>query len=605
MSSSSLHYTPNLRDIEFNLFEFLDIGRTSLGKAPFGDLDETAARQMLETFSQLCTQELAKSFDESEHNPPKLVNGEVKLPPGLKAAMGAFYDAGMHLLEVPTHLNGLGAPPSLGWAAFELLLGSNPSLAFYTLGNLLVRIIDRLGTESQKKRFLPHSLDRRWSGSMVLTEPDAGSDVGAARTKARQVDGDLWEIEGVKRFITNGESDIAENIIHMVLARPEGAAPGTKGLSLFVVPKFWVNEDGSLGEHNNVVCTKLEKKMGLKGSVTCELTFGDGKPTRGLLLGNVHDGIRQMFHIIENARMAVGLKSMAALSAGYFRALAFAKDRLQGSDLAKARDKTAPRVAILQHPDVRRMLMAQKAHAEGMRALCLFTASTQDQVELQGGHRSTAAGEADVLNDMLLPLVKGYCSEKAYELLSLSLQVHGGSGYLTDYPVEQYIRDQKIDSLYEGTTHIQALDLLMRKVARDGGATLQGLLSRIRETAEGEEGGPELKTERAALAEALGQLETMLGTLMGKLGESVYHVGFQGNRVLAAVAEVVIGWLLVRHAAVSLDRMKTNPGDKAFYSGKVASARWYCHEVLPGIAHAARMVENGNLDLMDVPEESF
>ncbi|WP_163777103.1 acyl-CoA dehydrogenase [Myxococcus vastator] len=601
--SSSNHYVPNLRDIEFNLFEFLDIGRASLGHAPFGDLDETAARQMLQMFAQLSVNELAQSYEEPEHHPPKLENGEVTLPPGLKKAMNAFFDAGMHLLEQPPHLGGMGAPPSLGWAAFELLVGANSSLAFYTLGNLLARIIDRLGTDAQKQRFLPHMLDRRWGGSMVLTEPDAGSDVGAARTKARRVSDDVWEIEGVKRFITNGDSDMSENIIHMVLARPEGAAPGTKGLSLFVVPKYWVNEDGSMGEANGVVCTKLEKKMGLKGSVTCEMTFGDGKPCRGLLLGEVHDGIRQMFYIIEQARMAVGVKSMATLSAGYGRALAFSKDRLQGADLMQARDKTAPRVPIFRHPDVRRMLMAQKAHAEGMRALCLYTAFIQDGVERKGGHRATEAGELDTLNDMLLPLVKGYCSEKAYELLALSLQVHGGSGYLQDYPVEQYIRDQKIDTLYEGTTHIQALDLLMRKVARDGGATLQGLLSQIRETAE--RTGEGLEAERAALGRALGDLETMLGTLMGKLGESVYHVGLQGNRVLAAVAEVVIGWLLVRHAEVAQERMKSNPGDHAFYVGKLASARWFCHEVLPGVAHATRMVEHGNLDLMEVPEESF
>ena len=603
--TSPSHYVPNLRDIEFNLFEFLDIGRTSLGRAPFGDLDETAARQMLQTFAQLCTNELASAFDEAEHTPPKLEGGKVTLPPGMKNAMGAFYEAGMHLLEQPPHLGGLGAPPSLGWAAFELLAGANASLAFYTLGNLLARIIDRLGTDAQKRRYLPHMLERRWGGSMVLTEPDAGSDVGAARTKARHVGGEVWEIEGVKRFITNGESDMSENIVHMVLARPEGAGPGTKGLSLFVVPKYWVEEDGRLGELNGVVCTKLEKKMGLKGSVTCELTFGDGKPARGLLLGEVHDGMRQMFYIIEQARMAVGVKSMATLSAGYERALAFSKDRLQGADLMQARDKTAPRVPIFRHPDVRRMLMAQKAHAEGMRALCLFTAAIQDGVELKGGHRATEAGELDALNDMLLPLVKGYCSEKAYELLALSLQVHGGSGYLTDYPVEQYIRDQKIDTLYEGTTHIQALDLLMRKVARDGGATLQGLLAQVRETAEGSGGGKELESERAALGRALGDLETMLGTLMGKLSESVYHVGLQGNRVLMSVAELVIGWLLVRHAQVALERMKSNPGDKAFYVGKLASARWYCHEVLPGLAHAARMVEQGTLDLMEVPEESF
>lgn len=603
--SSPNHYKPNLRDLFFNLFEFLDIGRTSLGKGPFGDIDETAARQTLETFAQVCVNEIAPSFAESEHTPPTLENGEVTLPPLLKKAIAAYYEAGMNQLELPPHLGGLGAPPSLAWSAFELMVGASPPVAFYTLGTLVARVIDRLGSEAQKKRFLPAINDRRWIGTMVLTEPDAGSDVGAARTKARHVGGEVWEIEGVKRFITSAEHDASENIIHMVLARPEGAGPGTKGLSLFIIPKFWVNEDGTLGERNGVVCTKLEKKMGLKGSVTCELTFGDGKPARGLLLGEVHEGIRQMFHIIEQARMAVGMKSMATLSTAYLNALEFTQDRKQGSDLLAARDKTAPRVAIIRHPDVRRMLMAQKAHAEGMRALALFTASIQDQVEIKGGHRALDAAELDALNDLLLPLVKGYCSEKVYELLAVSLQCFGGSGYLSDYPVEQYIRDQKIDTLYEGTTHIQSLDLIMRKMARDGGSTIQGLLGQIRQTAESDLGGKELEPERKALGEALGALEMMLGTLMGKLGESLYHVGFQGNRVLASVAETVIGWLLVRHAAVALERTKVNPADKAFYVGKLASARWFCKEVLPNIAHNARMVEQSSLDLMEVPDEAF
>jgi hypothetical protein len=605
MTSASSHYKANLRDLSFNLFEFLDIGRSSLGKAPFGDFDETAARQTLETFAEVCGKELAASFTEPEHNPPKLENGTVALPPGLQRSLGAYYDAGMHQLELPMHLGGMGAPPSLGWAAFELVAGSNPAVAFFTLGGILARVIDRLGTESQKKRFLPTMIDRRWVGTMVLTEPDAGSDVGAGRTKARHVGGEVWEIEGVKRFITSAEAEHAENIIHMVLARPEGAGPGTKGLSLFIVPKYWVDENGKPGERNGVVCTKIEEKMGLKGSVTSELTFGDGKPARGLLLGEVHDGIRQMFHVIEQARMAIGMKSMATLSTAYLNALEFTKERKQGADLMNARDAKAPRVTIIHHPDVRRMLMAQKAHAEGMRALCLYTASIQDQVELKGGHRAQEAAESDSLNDLLLPLVKGYCSEKAYELLAVSLQCLGGSGYLKDYPMEQYIRDQKIDTLYEGTTHIQALDLLLRKVARDGGATLQRLLAQVRATAESDEGGKELEAERAALGKALSDTETMLGTLMGKLGESLYHVGLQGNRVLMALADLLIGWLLVRHAAVALERVKTNPGDKAFYAGKLASARWFCREVLPGLSHAARMVEASALDLMEVPEDAF
>jgi hypothetical protein len=355
---------------------------------------------------------------------------------------------------------------------------------------------------------------------------------------------------------------------------------------MFIVPKFWVNADGSLGERNGVFCTNLEKKMGLKASATCEMTFGDGKPCRGLLVGEVHEGIKQMFHVIEHARMAVGLKSAATLSTAYLNALAYAKERLQGSDLMNARDKNAKRVAIIKHPDVRRMLMMQKSHAEGLRALILFTASLQDEVERLGGRHDERAHDADALNDLLLPLIKGYGSEKAYEILSLSLQTLGGSGYLADYPMEQYIRDQKIDTLYEGTTGIQALDLIFRKLAKDGGEALA--------------------KERAALSDALTNVEMAFGHLLEKLGESLYHAGLQGNRLLFGLAELVIGWLLLRHAAVAVSKKAAATGDDvSFYEGKVASARFFASEVLPNLALLPKHVQASSLELMTLPDEAF
>jgi hypothetical protein len=291
-------------------------------------------------------------------------------------------------------------------------------------------------------------------------------------------------------------------------------------------------------------------------------------------------------------------------STAYLNALAYTKERKQGADLKAG--KNAPRVTVINHPDVRRMLLMQKSHAEGMRALILFNANIQDQVEMLGGHTDDKAAELNALNDLVLPLIKGYCSEKAYEILNLSLQSYGGSGYLQDYPVEQYIRDQKIDTLYEGTTHIQALDLLMRKVAKDGGATLQGLMGRITQTLESNEGGDALKDERAMLGEALTSLQTGLGALMEKLGESVYHVGLQGNRVLFALSEVVIAWLLVRHAAVALEKKKTATGpDVPFYEGKIVSARFFCREVLPNVALAMSHVQKSSLLAMEVPEDAF
>ena len=607
--TATSHYKSNLRDLFFNLFEFSDIGRTTLGRGSFTSLDEAAARDSLVQLEKLCTNELAASFVATDQSGVELgADGRVVLPEPLRRSLKAYLDNDWHLLEMPEHLGGLGAPPSLVWAGFELMTGSHATAAFYLSTLFMLRVIDRLATPEQKARFFPHALDRTWNCTMVLTEPDAGSDVGAGRTRARPVGGDEWHIEGVKRFITGGDSDLFENILHLVLARPEGAGPGTKGLSLFIVPKIWVNADGSLGEPNGVRVTKVEHKMGLRGSATCELTFGDEAPARGLLLGNVHNGIAQMFHIIEQARMAIAIKSMSTLSTAYKNALAFAKERVQGSDLTRVLDKTAPRVSIIHHPDVRRMLMTQKAYAEGMRALCFFAARQQDEVAILGGHGSKDAAEIDRLNDLLLPLCKGYCSDKAYEILAVSLQCFGGSGYLTDYPIEQYIRDQKIDSLYEGTTHIQALDLLLRKIARDGGATLRGLLGQVQKTLAEGEGGLELQPERALLTEALGHAEALLMALLGKMQESLYHVGLHGNRVLFVLAEVVIAWLLIRHAALAVRKLADaalGDDERAFYQGKVQSARFYCAEVLPRIAVDRRRIESSELSLMQLPEEAF
>lgn len=614
-TAATSHYKSNLRDLYFNLFEVLDINKRTLGKGLFESLDEETVRGFLDGLEEFAQRELAPSWVEGDRVDLKFAeDGTVTLPPGLARSVRSFFDGGWHMLEVPEELGGVGAPPTVCWAGFELTVGSNPPVAFYALSAVIAKVIAKVGTPEQRDLFVGPMLEKGWGATMVLTEPDAGSDVGVGRTKARQIEGNLYEIEGVKRFITNGDFDAVDNIIHLVLARPEGAGPGTKGLSMFIVPKFWVNEDGSLGERNGAFCTNIEHKMGLKGSSTCEMTFGEKIPCRGYLVGGVHNGIRQMFHVIENARMAVGCKSMATLSTAYLNSLEYAKIRVQGADLKNATDKTAPRVTIINHPDVRRMLMLQKCFAEGMRALCLYTASIQDEVELLGGHGDKAAKELDRLNDLLLPLVKGYCSHRSYELLATSLQVFGGSGYCQDYPIEQYIRDQKIDTLYEGTTHIQALDLFFRKVARDQGATLRGLMGRIQETvADLEANGPaELEVEKLALMRALGDVQGIYGAMMSRLGESIYHVGVQANRILFATAEIVIGWLLIRQGVVARKALtaleeasSTDTKELDFYRGKLAAVRFYCREVLPGLTLARKQVEGGTLELMAVDESAF
>ncbi|HET6816898.1 MAG TPA: acyl-CoA dehydrogenase, partial [Mycobacteriales bacterium] len=401
----------------------------------------------------------------------------------------------------------------------------------------------------------------------------------------------------------------------LVLARPEGAGPGTKGLSLFIVPKFLVTDwaTGELGERNGVYATNVEKKMGLKVSATCEMTFGHTDvPAVGYLVGEVHDGIAQMFQVIEYARMMVGAKAISTLSTGYLNALEYAKNRVQGPDLTQITDKTAPRVTITHHPDVRLMLMRQKAWAEGMRALVIYTAHIQDQIALAAANGADAELLVRV-NDLLLPIVKGYGSEKGYELLATSLQIFGGSGYLQDYPIEQYIRDAKIDTLYEGTTAIQGMDLFFRKIVRDQGQALNVLLQQVKDFAESEAGNGQLKNERGLLENALADVEAMVGAMVGQLTASmedvrnIYKVGLNTTRLLLSLGDLVVGWLLLRQAEVALLKLTEGADgrDKAFYEGKVVAAKFFAQTRLPLLGAERVVVEGSNLELMDLDESAF
>src|ERR1700751_757297 len=376
------HYKSNLRDIEFNLCEVRG-PQAPLAHPPYDELDEETVRGILGELERMATGPLAESFADADRNPPGFdpATQSVRIPESLRKSYRAFMDAEWYRLSLPAELGGTQAPRSLNWAMAELILGSNPAIWMYSSGHTMGRVLWELGTPEQK-RFAELASEREWGGPRVLTEPDAGSDVGAGRTRAVEQPDGTWHLEGVKRFITSAEHDLAENIFHLVLARPEGHGPGTKGLSMFLVPKYLVNADGTLGERNGVVATNVEHKMGLKASATCEVTFGADRPAVGTLVGGVHDGIRQMFKIIEDARMMVGTKAIAALSTGYLNALDFARSRVQGADLTQMTDKTAPRVTIIHHPDVRRMLMLQKAYAEGMRALVLYAASIQDTLQV-------------------------------------------------------------------------------------------------------------------------------------------------------------------------------------------------------------------------------
>ncbi|HEY4005511.1 MAG TPA: acyl-CoA dehydrogenase [Pseudonocardia sp.] len=612
------HYKANVRDLEFNLFEVFRIqDRLNEPDESNPDFlaDEETARGVLHELAALATGPLCESFAEADRNPPVFdpKTHTVTLPESAKKAYRALQDGEWWRLGLPSELGGYGIPPSVQWAAAELILGANPAVFMYMAGPNFASVIHRNGTDEQQ-RWAEIMIDRGWGATMVLTEPDAGSDVGEGRTKAIQQPDGSWHIEGVKRFITSAEHDLTENIMHLVLARPQGARAGTKGLSLFLVPKFHFDATtGELGERNGAFVTNVEHKMGLKVSTTCELTFGaNGTPAVGWLLGEVHNGIAQMFEVIEYARMMVGTKAIGTLSTGYLTALDYAKTRVQGADLPKMMDKTAPRVTITHHPDVRRLLMLQKSYAEGLRAVYTYAATFQDEV--RAGRASGAdTSLAERVNDLLLPIVKGVGSERASEMLNLSLQTLGGSGYLQDYPIEQYIRDAKIDSLYEGTTAIQSLDFFFRKIAKDQGVAVGHLAGEIQQFLDNESGNGRLKEERALLRTALEDAQGMLGALFGYAfasaqdPSSVYKVGQHSVRLLMSMGDLLIGWLLLRQADVA--QRALDAGAKAkdvpFYQGKIGAARFFAATVLPELTARRRIVETADNALMDLDEAAF
>ncbi|MGK2865151.1 MAG: acyl-CoA dehydrogenase [Mycobacterium sp.] len=608
------HYISNVRDVEFNLFEALQLDKALAG-GDFGDLDGASVREMLSEAARLAEGPLAEAFAETDRNPPTFdpATHTVTYPEPFKAALQAWQDGEWFRIGLDEAVGGVPAPAMLAWAIGEFALGAQPAAYICHSGPVLSDIIYGLGNERQR-HWATLMAERNWGATMVLTEPDAGSDVGAGRTKAVEQPDGSWHLDGVKRFITNGDTgDVYENIVHAVLARPAGAGPGTKGLSLFFVPKFlFDSETGELGERNGVYVTNLEHKMGLKASATCELTFGQhGTPAVGWLVGDEHSGIAQMFKVIEYARMMVGTKAIATLSTGYLNALAYAKSRVQGADLTQMTDKMAPRVTILHHPDVRRSLLTQKAYAEGLRALYLYTAAHQDPTVaaiVSGADPETA----DRVNDLLLPIVKGFGSERAYRYLTDSLQTFGGSGYLQDYPIEQYIRDAKIDSLYEGTTAIQAQDFFFRKIARDQGAALTHLLGQMQAFLDREPARPEIADGRVALAAAVADAQGMLAALIGYLVGSqqepreLYRVGLGSVPFLMAIGDLLIGWLLLEHAEIALEALEGASGrDRAFYEGKVGAAQFFARHILPRLSSDRAVIESMQLGAMDLPEEAF
>ena len=593
------HYKSNVRDLTFNLFELLELEKT-LDGGTFGDLSGADVRRMLDAAAADAEGPLADAFADGDRRPPIFdpLAHSVSLPETFKESVLVWQRGRWACTGLPVAIGGVPAPATVRWAINEFLVGGQPAAFFYLDGPPMMEVLYHVGSE-QQRHWAALAVQRNWGATMVLTEPDAGSDVGAGRTRAVEQPDGSWHLDGIKRFITSGDcDDLFENIAHLVLARPVGAAPGTKGLSLFLVPKFLPDPvTGAPGERNGVYATGLEHKMGLTASATCELSFGrHDRPAVGYLVGDTHNGIAQMFKVMEFARMAVGTKAISTLSTGYLNALAFVRARPGGLDDA----------------EVRRSLLTQKGYAEGMRALYLYTAAHQDDDAAQivsGADHDMARA----VNDLLLPVVKGMGSERAYQCLAESLQLLGAVGYLQDHPIEQYVRDAKIDSLYEGTTAIQAQDLFFRKIIRDGGRALAHITDRIEGFLRDPAGRPELAAARTLLATALADIRAMVTALSGYHRRSaaepreIYRVGLGSVPFLLALGDLLVGWLLLWQAETALVALDAGPteSDVAFYRGKIAAATFFAKSVLPRLAAERRIIETIDLTVMDIGEDAL
>lgn len=607
------HYIANLNDIKFCLFEMLKIDEL-FKEEIFNDLDLDTVTEMLNEIKRLSENELASSYTSSDKDKITLdkITGNVTLSDNFKKSYQAYIKGDWGKIDTPVELGGILIPPSVRWSIAEMVLGSNPAIHLYASGFAFAQIAYDLGNEYQKK-LAKHMVDRSWGATMMLTEPDAGSDVGAGKSKAeRQSDG-TWHITGNKRFITSGDADIYENIIHFVLARPIGHQGGTKGLSLFMIPKFIVDiETGEPIKRNGVFVTKLEEKMGLHASATCEMILGEHEPAVGYLLGDKHDGIAQMFKIIEFARMMVGTKAIAALSAGYLQALSYAKTRIQGGDLKDFANKNSPRVPIINHPDIRRSLITQKAYSEGLRALMLYTASIQDKILIyQFGKNSKETQKYKDLNDLLLPIVKGYGSENAWRILGTeSLQTFGGSGYTTDWPLEQYVRDAKIDTLYEGTTAIQGMDLFFRKIVKNNGVALNELATQIKDTISQNNNLP---NERIILNKLIINVEETINSMIANIllsqnsQEEIYKVGLATTNLLYILGDTITAWLLLKQADIAIENINKDNKyfSNEFYQGKIEITKYFINYILPITITNCENIRKINLDIMNISIESF
>jgi alkylation response protein AidB-like acyl-CoA dehydrogenase len=605
-------YKADLRELQFLLFEQFRIGEL-LGKAPFEGWGPEECKTSLAECYRWVREVIGPLNAVADSEGCRVENGAVFTPRGFKEAWKSLYEAGWKQIAVDTEWGGAGAPHALQVMIEEMICGANTAFAMYPgLAFGAAEVIDSFGTDEQKHLYCAKMFGGQWGGTMCLTEPQAGSDVGSAKTTASKNADGSYTIRGTKIFISGGDHDLAENVVHLVLARVDGAPAGTKGLTLFIVPKIRAAADGSLGEANDVYVANIEHKMGINGSATCVLNFGDNGKCIGWPVGGdskLNQGMPQMFKLMNSARIAVGVQGISVASSAFLNALDYAKDRKQGSSITHWKDATAPRVPIIEHADVRRMLLDMKARVEGIRALAVKLAAHQDYVRaLQGkDEQKTAYHQGQV--DLLVPLVKAYGSDQGFRICETAIQTYGGVGYTKDFPVEQYCRDAKIFSIYEGTNHIQAMDLVGRKLGQAGGANLQAYLADIQQFAQKHAGdttlGGAVKTLSLA-QEALGgsAMRLLMWFQTGNIGMVPLHA----NRFLEMMAETTVSWQLLEGAAIAMEKKKSVAAghpDAAFYDGKIAAALYYARNVLPGVELKAKLMAEEDKSPLDITDAAF
>jgi alkylation response protein AidB-like acyl-CoA dehydrogenase len=592
-------YTAPVKDMLFVMRELA--GLDEIGKLP--GLEEATldvVQTILDEAGKFAGQVLAPLNQSGDRAGSRVENGVVTTPAGFKEAYRQFVEGGWPTVPCTPGFGGQGMPQLLSTALQEMWCSANMSFSLCPmLSQAAAEAIEQYGSDVLKTTFLPSLVSGEWAGTMNLTEPQAGSDLAATRARAVP-EGDHYRLSGTKIFITFGEHDFTDNIIHMVLARLPDAPEGTKGISLFVVPKYLVNTDGSLGARNDLQCISLEHKLGIHASPTAVMSYGDKGGAIGYLVGEPNRGLEYMFLMMNRARLAVGLQGAAMAERAYQQALAFARERVQGKPIG-----STGRAPIIQHPDVRRMLMSMKAQAEGMRAVAYYAAANLDNSIRHPDPKERARAQAYA--DLLIPVVKGWSSEQGNEVTSLCVQVHGGMGFIEETGAAQLYRDMRIAAIYEGTTGIQAMDLVGRKVARDAGAAAKALIADMRET------GAQLESARSddvkaigtALQEGIAVLESATDYVADRFGSDPRAVAAGSVPYLMLFGTVAGGWQMARAALVAQRKLTDRDEDRGFYEAKTATSRFYAEHVLPRARAYGREVLDGAGSTLQLDDALF